>query len=528
MARPRRPHNVAQPQIQAAEKPSVEVATSNAPEVATSSAPEVAISSAPEVEMQLETQPEMELAPEEEVKLEASPAPEIAPTTSRRKQTSKTDRTSRKSQALDMKVLELADQLTTERQTCDELRKRIAELEEELQALKATSKATEAQLQDQVASLQDELTKTREAEAVMRAQHDKKSKAYESTIKSLNGGLQAKTDVEKVRDTARARLQRDHDEKLRRAEADIKRMNSQYIGLKREYNDLKEEHDLLEEIEKTVQDREVQYKRKITALDSKCDKAVAELEQTRHDKEKLEQSFAKRTEAMQFSIDAKTREIKTIQNNKKAVEQREKSLVAERDSALIIAQQLETQCIALKESTRPIDRLVVVCVDASGSVGSVLYQVKQVYRDIILYLKAKCSDAKIAVIIHGDRYNRTHNAEPVSERTLSWMDNTGTPNTEDYAYCLSEAQRIFALDTTSRKVVVMIGDGNGKYDDSGRLNLGLAFLRDNRIPAHSVIIPNGTTQYFGYTMMNISGETGGRVESKDTYFSALTDFVGGD
>ncbi|KAK6220721.1 hypothetical protein LQW54_001912 [Pestalotiopsis sp. IQ-011] len=244
--------------------------------------------------------------------------------------------------------------------------------------------------------------------------------------------------------------------------------------------------------------------------------------------EALVESNGKEVKNLQQGLDKKSRQLEVSRAKQRAAEERGTSLTKERDVARTKEKQLETQVSKLQEAAKPISRLVVICLDGSGSLKGVLGQVKQVYRDLILYLKAKCADAQVALITHGCS-NMVFQAHTISEWSLILVGNIGSPGSEDYSYCLTKAQNMLEKDASSRRVVVMIGDGDANYSEWTELNKAMTFLKGEGIPAHSIVVPSGYNHVNGtnYSMQQISGRTGGRTESQKSYFSALDDFVGG-
>lgn len=245
--------------------------------------------------------------------------------------------------------------------------------------------------------------------------------------------------------------------------------------------------------------------------------------------EALVESNQKEVKNLQQGLDEKSRQLEVSKSHQRAAEARELSIAKERDVALTKEKQLETQVSKLREAAKPISRLVVICLDGSGSLTRVIDQVKQVYRDLILYLKAKCADAKVAVVLHGCSNRRVWPAHQISEWSLTLVNNIGSPGSENYSYCLPEAKKILENDASSRKVVVMIGDGNANYSTWNEINRTMTFLKGQGIPAHSIVVPNGSRHVNGtnYSTQQISSRTGGRTVSQTSYFSALDDFVGG-
>lgn len=276
-----------------------------------------------------------------------------------------------------------------------------------------------------------------------------------------------------------------------------------------------------------------------TASEAELRKLLDTASAVAEEAKQLEGDRAEKMKRLETLVESNGREVGSLQRqlgiksdqleiSKRAAELREMSLVRERDAAVTKEKQLETTVSKLQEAAKPISRLVVICVDGSASLRGVLDQVKQVYRDLILYLKAKCADAKVAVVLHGSS-NMTYEAHTISERSLTFVDGTGGYGTEDYSYCLPEAKKILEKDSCDKNVVIMIGDGEAICNDERKLYKSIDFLKKRQILAHSIVVSNGRpmTMYEKTEMQKLSDRTGGRTETHVTYFRALDDFVGG-
>lgn len=239
--------------------------------------------------------------------------------------------------------------------------------------------------------------------------------------------------------------------------------------------------------------------------------------------ETLVESNEKENKSLRQGLDRKVRQLEAFRTKQSEAEAREMSLIKERNVAIHKEKQLETR---LLEAAKPISRLVVICFDGSASLKGVLGEVQQVYRDLILYLRAKCADAQVALITHGCA-NVIYETHTISEQDLTLVTRLGPSTGEDYSYCLPEAQRILEHNACSRKAVVMIGDGDANYTKWRKLDDAMQYLKNKGIPAHSMVVPTGHKNLTRYSMQKISDQTGGRTEGQKSYFSALDDFVGG-
>ncbi|KAF3023014.1 hypothetical protein E8E14_011342 [Neopestalotiopsis sp. 37M] len=412
----------------------------------------------------------------------------VAKSSERRKSTTRRDIIHQKEENED-RLLKFVDKLATEREEREKVDKRVEELEAQLEALKISSATTEAGLKQSLSSAQTQVSQLQEA--------------------------QKEKDREQVVETA----------KVEKSQQDLVDMTNQRDQMKGDYEKLsyawvaqdESQKAEISELEETI------YKLRAREM-----MQLGLIEQAR---EEQRQSSAKLKDIQLEQQHAKEREKVLIEERNAAifkheiVEERAKVLTKERDVAISKQQRLDTQITGLQEASKPVERLVVICVDCSGSLTHLIKEVQRAYRDVVLYLKAKCSDAKVAVVKHGSSTQRTHSARIVSEHELTLLDYIGFPETEDYGFCMDSIVDIFRRDTRSKKAVVMIGDGDACYESLNSITNGVNFMKLSGIPAHSLVISrNGDA---GYTMKRISQETGGRFETAGSYFRALDDFVGG-
>ncbi|KAF7527825.1 hypothetical protein G7054_g10349 [Neopestalotiopsis clavispora] len=405
----------------------------------------------------------------------------VAKSSERRKSTTRRDSIHQKEENED-RLLKFVDKLATEREEREKVDKRVEELEAQLEALKISSAATEAGLKQSLSSAQTQVSQLQEA--------------------------QKEKDWEQVVETA----------KVEKSQQDLIDMTNQRDQMKGDYELLKNARVAEDKLQKAE---------------------ISELEETIHKlraREMMQLGLIERAREEQLQSSAKLQQAKerekvlieerdaAISKHEK-VEERAKVLTKELDVAVSKQQRLDTQVTRLPEASKPVERLIVICVDCSGSLAGLIKEVQRAYRDVVIYLKAKCSDAKVAVVKHGSSTQRTHSPDIISEHTLKLMDDTGSPHTEDYGFCMDSIVDIFRRDTRSKKAVVMIGDGDAYYQSWISIANGINFMSFSGIPAHSLVISrNGDA---GYTMKRISQETGGRFETAGSYFRALDDFVGG-
>ena len=188
------------------------------------------------------------------------------------------------------------------------------------------------------------------------------------------------------------------------------------------------------------------------------------------------------------------------------------------------ARKLQEKITELQNTTKPFPQVVVIGVDVSGSTFNVFHQIKQAYRDVLHVLRSHNSQVRVSVILHGsgERHDPTP-AQTITHATFRIVEDNidNLEGTEDYAYCLEKANGILSMYTNSKRLVILIGDGDGNYGSPGVL-AGCKLLISVKILAHSIVIPKLSGGVIGsHAMRNISRATGGRVENQDTYLEAL-------
>ena len=100
---------------------------------------------------------------------------------------------------------------------------------------------------------------------------------------------------------------------------------------------------------------------------------------------------------------------------------------------------------------------------------------------------------------------------------------------EDYPYCIEKANGILSMHADSKRLILLIGDGEGIPEAPGAL-AACAWLCSSKILAHSLVIRKAAPVYFRQSietgaMHKISSATGGRVEDEDIYLEALDEIV---
>ncbi len=200
------------------------------------------------------------------------------------------------------------------------------------------------------------------------------------------------------------------------------------------------------------------------------------------------------------------------------------------DQSQAESRELQERLDELRDSFEPFSQVVVIGVDVSGSTNPVLHEIKQAYRDVLHVVKSKNSYARVTVVIHGS--SELCDPSPVqviNSATFRIVDTivNARGGIEDYSYCLKEANEIFKMHVGSKRLVILIGDGNDVCFNTDTHSTACEQLKSANILAHSIIIPFNLCPNSSdhSTLQDIAQVTGGRIEYKDTYLSALDEIL---
>ncbi|KAI0179499.1 hypothetical protein GGR52DRAFT_570383 [Hypoxylon sp. FL1284] len=176
---------------------------------------------------------------------------------------------------------------------------------------------------------------------------------------------------------------------------------------------------------------------------------------------------------------------------------------------------------------------IVIGVDTSGSTYSLVDNIKQAYTNVLHAISQFNGDAKVGVIIHSSSvWNVTLPPAAISHATRRFLENgfNRMGGEERYAYCLEQAVNMFSSEELddSKKLLLLIGDGDAVGPRPTRDTY--IRLKGNGALAHSIVISHDgkfSRPMYGieYSMWDISRATGGRVEGKNTYLSALDEIL---
>ncbi|RYP18820.1 hypothetical protein DL765_003700 [Monosporascus sp. GIB2] len=460
------------------------------------------------------------------------------------------DRAHSKEKAFNMQRIQLAEQLSNESKLCKALEARVTFLQDELASLRSSDEAFEAER----ARLYGQVYEATQQLGVQITEAGQREKAMLERISDLEAKLDGARNALEQSLLGREELQKAHDEavKARDKEADkVKQLDHELQKGRTKIHDLHAVYDRLHE--KHVDD-EKHHKKQLESLERLdaeakynkrvMNKAPAELAAAKLTISNMEECHEARERDLQQRLALKgaeakklKREINTLQTacadaslKKEAAQMELRTELAEvRDKYLAESRKLQQSLNELQVSIKPFPQVMVICIDVSGSTISVLPEIKQAYRDVLHMAKSNNSSVKVAVVIHGNYEQQDPSpVQTISDATFRIGDSIdSTGGVEDYAYCLEEAHEILRPYVGSQKSIILIGDG-----DAGSLDMTALFatcekLRSAEILVHSIVIPNGL--WFGSTcdskMQDISQVTGGRIEYKDTYLSALDEIL---
>ncbi|KAI0384477.1 hypothetical protein F5Y04DRAFT_277853 [Hypomontagnella monticulosa] len=400
------------------------------------------------------------------------------------------DKTQSRENLLSIQRIQLAKQLSDERKLCADLEARLTPLQHELASLTSSNEIFEAEC----SRLQEQIDITNQQFESQAIEADRRDNFMKDTIIGLESKLE---DASKSLDLSLFDLevlQKAHDEAIKKSsqqadkvsqlDNELKTAQAKIHELDSMYNTLQEVHD--NNVKVTIPDLERLHK----LLEDELNQRLA-------------------------SKEAEIKELKKRSSKK--------DVAKARDQAQAESRKLQKRLDELEMSVKPFAQAVVICVDVSGSLYSSLHEVKQAYRDVLHIIKSNNSDAKVAVVIHGGYLERSPSPlQSISGVTFVLVDSiSGAGGCEDYTYCLGQAVKILEPNGDSNKLVLLIGDGDAGCVNATTLRSHCDKLKSAHILAHSIIISEGRGLNNGWSMERISKITGGQIEDKYTYMSAL-------
>ncbi|KAI4860703.1 hypothetical protein F4820DRAFT_465383 [Hypoxylon rubiginosum] len=422
---------------------------------------------------------------------------------------SQLEMTRSREKAFNMQRIQLAEQLGSERKQRTELEALLVDLQQELASLTSNNEASVVEctrLHGEIQQLKSEATET--AEWVVAMQKDIIN--LECKLKEVTADLEQSI-------LSRDTLQKAHDEAVENYDRQTRKVLELEEELKAKIRDLDAANKKLQEVHDddvkfTIPSIHEAHKSRESDLQQRLARKGTEAKNLRRELNALRLTWAEAVMKKEVA------EQELIDNTE---EQRVEASQAQQELA-----DSRKQFDELQKLIVPFPQTVVICVDPSGSTAGSVHEIKQAYRDVLHKIKSSNDDARAAVVIHGSSMRPDPSPlEAVSDATFRMMDSVGSiGGSEDYTYCLEKANGIFKADVDSQKLLILIGDGDAICSNLFSVNDTLGQLSSAGILAHSIVLSNGPENLWfagDLTMKDISLWTGGRVEDKDTYLSAL-------
>ncbi|KAI6084670.1 hypothetical protein F4821DRAFT_279937 [Hypoxylon rubiginosum] len=379
------------------------------------------------------------------------------------------DKPSNRERALNIQRIELAEKLGNERKQRTDLEARIASLQEEIASLTLTNTSLAADRVRLHAEL-DSAVRQLESVAAKEAQTDQ---ATRKRISDLETKLDEMTKSFEQASLNHGIVQKDYDKIVEMCGQQTDRANQ---------------------------------------LDKEVEHRTNQMQQLR--------------ETNQEELKAVDDEIMNLEDKLKVAEEK---LHAQTENTKAESRELQESLDKLQRSIMPFAQTIVICVDVSGSAGSVIDDIKQAYRDTLHKINLYNCDAKVAVVLHGSRSKPDPSPlEPITDSKFHIMDSVSEGGgTEDYTYCLKQGMTIFNRNLRSKRLLLLIGDGDAMCSNRTLLFEICRQLKSAKILAHSIALPNNSpfASLDDTTMKDISEATGGRVEYKYTYMSFLDEIL---
>ncbi|KAI1778574.1 hypothetical protein F4818DRAFT_304779 [Hypoxylon cercidicola] len=404
------------------------------------------------------------------------------------------DTTRSKEKTLVMQRIQLAEKLSNERKLSTDLEARLIGLQQELATLTSSNEALEAECSRLHGESQ--ATEAKQSDSTMQETIRDLESKLEEAAKNLEQSL-IRSDV----------LQIAHDEAANDCFQQTEMAKQLDDELKISRAETEELHATYKELLDTYKLSESDLEKHLTSKDGEANELRRELD-------------ALRT----AHADAVSKQAKDFEAQ---VSQAQKELAEAREQSLAESQKLQKSLDDLQKSTMPFPQAIVIGVDLSGSTNIIFDDIKQAYRDVLLVIKSKNSDARVGVVIHGC-YSRPDPSplEAISDATFRIVDSIhSTGGNEDYSYCLEQANNLFETDGDSKKLLLLIGDGDAMCSDTASAIATCKQLASARTLAHSITLSTSSSFWIQFSMEEISKITGSRVENKDTYLSALDEIL---
>ncbi|KAI5925113.1 hypothetical protein F4810DRAFT_718511 [Camillea tinctor] len=429
----------------------------------------------------------------------------------------------RREQALSVQRIELAIQLSDKHKMCVDLEAQIISLKDELAGFTFRNEALEIEC-TRLHGILNDANQQRECQAIDAAQREK---AMREEIVELKTRLDETTKKLEKSIVDHHILQEAYDDVLEnwvRQSDQVEKLSQELETCQTKLYDLTLAHDELgkkhHEVIKTISNMEKSHESRERDLQQRLGSKGAEAKTLKREIDTLRSACAdavkKKDNAERLHAEAENhlaQELKKVQELEKA-----------RDQSLAESQKL-LSLQELEKSSKPSPQTIIICVDISGSVTPVIHEVKQVYRDVLHMVKSVNENIQVGVVIHGGySHLASYPVEAISEATFQIMDTHDGGDSEDYTHCLKEAYDLFKKNADSRKLLILIGDGNALCSHRPSLLSTCEQLVSEHISTLSIaILPEPDSSCSG--MQGISDATNGRLESMSTYMSALDELL---
>ncbi|KAI1464574.1 uncharacterized protein F4812DRAFT_462634 [Daldinia caldariorum] len=422
--------------------------------------------------------------------------------------------------ALNMQHIQLAVQLKDQKEVRETLQTSITGLEDQLASLKLRNEA----LEHECKRLHDQIHDANEKLNSQAAEFEKREKDMLDGVADLESKLDEASKSILESTAGRDTLQKAYDEVVKardqqagiihQLELDLEATRAQVETWKDSHEKMQEHVDELSlaasNLKELHESRERELQQRLTSKGT-------EIKDLKREMKKLRDDWEETVEHRQLVLS----DLTSLKIQREILEKYGESQKAE-------SQTLRQSLEELRKSTEPFAQKIAIGVDISGSLSSVIHRVKQTYRDVLHIIKSNNSDAQVAVVIHGGYVKQqTLHTQTISKETFQALNSIAAGGTEDYIYCLDEVTSLLGTNTDSKKLVILIGDGNTSCARGSSVLASCRRLKASGIRVHSIVLSNGSSWVNPeeLLMRDISQATNGRVESEESYMSAVEEIV---
>ncbi|CAJ2513916.1 Uu.00g020350.m01.CDS01 [Anthostomella pinea] len=176
---------------------------------------------------------------------------------------------------------------------------------------------------------------------------------------------------------------------------------------------------------------------------------------------------------------------------------------------------------------------VIICIDISHGMHSVLPSVKATYKKILEHAFARNSQTKVSVIAHGCRGFPSSSVKAWDHPTnasTDWLNDLPNGGTTDYFNCLTAVSNLISGDTSANKKIFIIGHSMYWYSTKD-LSPVCQHIKAENVPAHAIMVGGvpATRSAGGDPTINwITKAIGGETLTEASYLAALPGIFGLD